>query len=397
MKQSLRILGILDIPWDARLGGARVWMNLAEEWTKAGHTFEKFCLTDAFPKPTTSGAVSMVRRLVFPFRAARFVRQNASRFDVIDCLLGTLPFTKKRLGFDGLVVGRSIGLNRPYQDFIRFSKRRWPDQPQGKRIGAIFYDFVTGRLNRRAERALVTSDLVNLLNEDEKPFVPHNRIVVKPNGLNDLERAALRNAGQPAASRLRQKEVCFIGVWGLRKGSRDWPEIVRRIRAKIPDARFRFLGTMVDQKIVLSDLGLFEASGIRCLRTFERGELPELLAPCAVGLFPSYIEGFGLSVIEQLAAGIPTIAYDVPGPRQIFRSAPSKFLVPAGDATAMAERALEILQMNEIDYASLSDNSRRIADTFRWEQIAADTIDEYVAALTRVRSAGRREAEVVSA
>ncbi len=393
MKQSLRILGILDIPWDARLGGARVWMELAEQWTKAGHTFEKFSFTEAFPKPTTSGAIFALRRLMFPSRAARFVRNNASRFDVIDCLLGTLPFNKKRLGFDGLVVGRSIGLNRPYQNFVRFSKERWPDQPQGKRMGGMFYDFVANCINRRAERALVTSDLVNLLNEDEKPFVPHDRVIVERNGLNETERAALNAANQPAARRLAQKEICFVGMWGLRKGSRDWPEIVRHIRSKSPDTRFRFLGTMVDEATVLADLGI--SDGVRVVETFDRNELPELLGPCAIGVFPSYIEGFGLAVIEQLAAGIPTIAYDVPGPRQIFGSTASKFLVPAGNAAAMAERAMEILRMTESEYASLSETSRQIADRFRWEEIAADTIEEYAMALTRLRG-GHHESAVIS-
>jgi glycosyltransferase involved in cell wall biosynthesis len=103
-----------------------------------------------------------------------------------------------------------------------------------------------------------------------------------------------------------------------------------------------------------------------------------------VGLFPSYIEGFGLSVLEQLAAGIPTIAYDVPGPRQIFAgAASSQFLVPDGDTEAMVARAAEILRMNENDYAALSAKCRQIADQFRWEQIAADTAGEYCKALER--------------
>jgi hypothetical protein len=71
-------------------------MELAEEWTRAGHFVEKFCLTDAFPKATSSSVVSTLRTALFPRRAAAFVRQNAARFDVIDCLIGTLPFPKKR-------------------------------------------------------------------------------------------------------------------------------------------------------------------------------------------------------------------------------------------------------------------------------------------------------------
>ncbi|PYL54857.1 MAG: hypothetical protein DMF29_05450, partial [Verrucomicrobia bacterium] len=131
MDKPLRILGIVNLPWDPRLGAARVWCELSEQWTKAGHKIDKFCLSDAFPKPTRSRALSAWRQAVFPYRAARYVRRNAEKFDIIDCLIGTLPFSKKSLRFDGLLVGRSIGLYLAYDEFIRFSRWQWPDQPHG--------------------------------------------------------------------------------------------------------------------------------------------------------------------------------------------------------------------------------------------------------------------------
>src|SRR5712671_3773458 len=106
--KQLRILGIVNLPWDPRLGAARVWFELSEQWKKAGHEIDKFCLTDAFPKPTRSRALFAWRQAIFPYRAARFVRNNADKFDVIDCLIGTLPFSKRSLRFHGLLVGRSI-------------------------------------------------------------------------------------------------------------------------------------------------------------------------------------------------------------------------------------------------------------------------------------------------
>ena len=42
--------------------------------------------------------------------------------------------------------------------------------------------------------------------------------------------------------------------------------------------------------------------------------------------------------------------------------------------------------MNETDYETLSRNCREIAAQFRWEQVAADTIREYQAALESVKS-----------
>src|SRR4051812_37122001 len=104
-ERKLRIFGILSVPWDERLGATRTWIELQREWEKAGHVFEKFALRDAFPEPK-SRLGSVFQQLFFPIKAARYVRRNASRFDVLDCLLGALPYRKKSLGFKGLFVGR---------------------------------------------------------------------------------------------------------------------------------------------------------------------------------------------------------------------------------------------------------------------------------------------------
>ncbi|MEY2542790.1 MAG: hypothetical protein QOE81_251, partial [Verrucomicrobiota bacterium] len=393
MQKQLRILGIVNLPWDPRLGAVRVWFELCEQWTKAGHQVDKFCLSDAFPKPTRSRALSAWRQAVFPYRAARYLRRNAGKFDVIDCLIGTLPFSKKSLRFDGLLAGRSIGLYLAYDEFIQFSRRRWPNQPRGKFVGRLFYTFTSWLLRRSANRALIHCDLFNVPNEDERQSLKKyaaTRTIVLPYGLNETERAALAAAARSAPDRLARKEICFVGMWGLRKGARDWPEIVRAILSEESSARFTFLGTMTDEQTVLRDLQLTSSESIRCLTSYDPKELPQLIGGSVVGLFPSYIEGFGISVLEQLACGIPTIAYDVSGPRHIFAASGARFLVPAGDVRAMVNRALEILRMNESDYSALSAKSRQIAETFRWEQIASDTIREYAAALPGQNSGNQR-------
>lgn len=393
MNKPLRILGIVNLPWDPRLGASRVWFELAGQWKNLGHQFVKFSLSDAFPKPTSSRALSAWRQAIFPYRAARFVREHGGSFDVIDCLIGALPVSKKSLRFAGLLVARSIGLYLDYAKFIRFSRERWPDQPRGKFIGRRFYTFTSWLLQRNGDRALCHCDLFNVPNTEERQTIlqraPGVRTIVLPYGLNDSERAALGSAAKSSRERLARKEICFLGMWSVRKGSRDWPEIIRAILGVVPDARFAFLGTMTGEETVLRDLESSSQGAIRCVSSYEPRDLPNLIAGCAVGLFPSYIEGFGISVIEQLAAGIPTIAYDVPGPHHIFEK-DQEFLVPSGDTKAIAARAVEILRMNETDYEALTAKSREIAARFRWEQIAADTIREYEAALSQLRSAGQR-------
>lgn len=387
MDKPLRILAIVNLPWEPRLGAARIYIELAEHWKAAGHCVEKFCLTDAFAKPTNSAPLSMLRQILFARQAARFVRRNGSRFDIIDALIGTLPFSKKDLRFRGLLVARSVGLHRSYERFIRWSQQRWPNQPRGKLLGRYFYRFTARWQRRNSELSLRHCDLINLPNADEIEFVRSHPAMVQPYGISENDRAALASVSQSPEARLNRKEICFIGMWSLRKGARDWGEIIRQIREKIPAARFKFLGTMTDTQTVLNDLRLLSANGVTCVETYDPGNLPDLIGPCAVGLFPSYIEGFGLAVLEQLASGIPTITYDVSGPRQILDSVHRSLLVPEGDAFAMAGRAVQILQMNPSDYAALSAECRSITDKFRWEPIAAKTAHEYRDELKKITNA----------
>lgn len=390
VEKPLRILAIVNLPWDARLGAARVWIELAAQWTGTGHLVEKFCLTDAFPNPVSRQWIVALQRALFPYRAAQFVRRNASRFDVIDSLIGTLPFSKKSLRFSGLVVARSVGLHRLYDQFHRESLSRWPDQPQGSLSGRVFYTRAMRRLSKAAERALRHCDLINLLNEDElkslehKPFA-RNKLMVQPNGLSHQSSDLLQQAMKPASIRLRHKKISFVGMWSLRKGLRDWPEIVRRVWEEIPDVNFTFLGTMTARQTILRDLALEESARVQCVEEYDPAELPGLLADCTIGLFPSYIEGFGLAVLEQLACGIPTVAYDVPGPRQILGSVRAMLLTPEGDAKAMADRAVRILRMSVAEYEALSAQCRSISAQFSWERIASDTTRLYRAALEDLR------------
>lgn len=373
---------VVNLPWDVRLGAVRVWMELAKQWTKAGHNVEKFCLTDAFPRPTESRGLSSLRLIWFPRRAARYVRQNAHRFNIIDAHTGTLPFSKERLGFNGLLVSRSVGLYRSYEQFTRSIKWRWPDQPRGKFLGRFFYWFITWKLARLSDRSIRFCDLINVPNEEELSSLRNARatnkpIIVQPYGLNASDRTAFTAAAQPAGVRLQNKEICFIGMWSLRKGSRDWAELIRQIRSAIPDAKFTFLGTMTDDQTLFRDLHVSKAENIRHVPSYDPSELPNLLASGTVGVFPSYIEGFGLAVLEQLAAGIPTVAYDVPGPRQILKPLGDAVLALVGDTAALAARAIAILRADLSEYEKLREQCLAIAGQFSWSEIAAETVRAY--------------------
>ena len=384
--RPLRILAIVNLPWDTRLGASRVWIELSKEWTRAGHTVEKFCLTDAYPETSSSGARSALRQALFPRKAAAYVRENVDRFDVIDCLIGVLPFSKDSLGFSGLVVARSVGLFRLYDRFLHQSRKVWPSQSKGRWFGHFFHRLIAWRSRSDSEKSIRTCDLLNLPNEDERRELTmdqavHVPAIVEPYGLDDEFLEALATAAAPAIRRLQGQKICFIGMWGPRKGSREWRQIMAAVWEHHPAAQFLFLGTMFDETVVRADLGVDNSTQIFCRPAFAVRDLPLLIADCVMGVFPSHVEGFGLALLEQLAAGLPTVAYNVPGPRQILRTQSERLLTPVGDTAAIAARAAEILSLSVPDYEKLSAECVAIAQRYRWPEIANNTITHYRAAL----------------
>ncbi|HJT82397.1 MAG TPA: glycosyltransferase [Chthoniobacterales bacterium] len=377
--KPLRILSVLNLDWNPHLGAARVYLELGEHWKAAGHTVEHFSFSEAFPRRHQSSREYALRRLMFPRRARAFIKANHGRFDVIDALAGSLAASKRDLKFDGLLVARSVGSHWLYNEFDRDVAKRWPDQRPGTWAGRMFYGAVDRYLTSVCVAAVRHADLVNLPNTDEandlrKRIGNLGPIIVQPYGLTSGQRGEL--AVGNAQQRLGHKTICFVGMWGPRKGSRIWGEIMRRVRARIQDAKFCFLGTMVSHDQVLRDVGDEFAADIQSIPEFAPAELPKLLGRCAVGGFPSYVEGFGLALVEQLAAGVPTVAFDQGGPRDILGTAPD-LLVPTGDVEAFAAALIRVLQLPGNEYERLQQRGVEIAARYSWRSIADDTINDY--------------------
>jgi len=65
-------------------------------------------------------------------------------------------------------------------------------------------------------------------------------------------------------------------------------------------------------------------------------DMPALLARTDIAVLPSYREGTPRSLLEAAACGLPLIATDVPGCREIVQHGVNGLLIPAKDAAALA-------------------------------------------------------------
>ncbi|HKG92715.1 MAG TPA: glycosyltransferase family 4 protein [Gemmatimonadaceae bacterium] len=90
-------------------------------------------------------------------------------------------------------------------------------------------------------------------------------------------------------------------------------------------------------------------------------------------LFASPKEGWGITNLEAAACGTPVVASDSPGIRESVRHGETGYLVPHGDADAMAA-AVGRIAADPALVASLGERGRRFAEGFTWERAAAETL-----------------------
>ncbi len=99
------------------------------------------------------------------------------------------------------------------------------------------------------------------------------------------------------------------------------------------------------EKLALQDRAHHLGVGkhIRWLGAKAHNEVWELYSVMNVLAMPSLFEGFGLTAVEAMAAGIPVVGSKVEGLKEIIDHGVTGYLVPAGDSAALAEAIRRLL------------------------------------------------------
>ena len=76
----------------------------------------------------------------------------------------------------------------------------------------------------------------------------------------------------------------------------------------------------------------------------SRRDIPRVLPLLHAFVLPSLYEGFGIAILEAMAAGKPVVATSVGGIPEFVKHDETGFLVPPGDAIALAGALMKVLQ-----------------------------------------------------
>jgi glycosyltransferase involved in cell wall biosynthesis len=145
-----------------------------------------------------------------------------------------------------------------------------------------------------------------------------------------------------------------------------------RITERIPDARLVIIGDGPYRPRLereARDLGL--GGKIEFAGYLDHEELVEFLNRSHLLLNPSPKEGWGLTVVEANACGLPVIASDRPGLRDSVWDGETGFLVPYGDEEEFARRSIALLQDGEL-WHRMSRRAIERVDELKWERCARE-------------------------
>jgi glycosyltransferase involved in cell wall biosynthesis len=206
--------------------------------------------------------------------------------------------------------------------------------------------------------------------------VPAANITMIPNGLDhDLYRPAAESPGPIILSLGRVETYKRIDVV---------IDAMPRVLATVPQARLMIVGrgdALPGLERQVARLGITRAVVFRGF--VAEAEKVALYQAARVFVNPSEKEGWGLTVLEAAACGVPAVASDSPGLRDSVRHDETGLLVPHGDVEACATAMLQLLA-DDPTWHRLRMGALAWAARFSWDAVT----DEVEAVVERVAAFG---------
>ena len=150
---------------------------------------------------------------------------------------------------------------------------------------------------------------------------------------------------RPEDDPLKRPTLGVVARLAPQKGHRVLFDALGAVREVFPNILVRLVGH--EELSTSAELREYaEAQGVADLVRFEgfRADIPQVMADLDVFVLPSLWEGFGLVLVEAMAAGRPVVASAVGPIPEIVADGETGLLVPPGDPVALAEAIITLLR-----------------------------------------------------
>jgi glycosyltransferase involved in cell wall biosynthesis len=242
---------------------------------------------------------------------------------------------------------------------------------------------ITRASARRAARVLTQSDFTKReavrylgLDQSRVDVIYLGATTLAPSHLRTLAPSHPRTL---APSHLRDPLVLFVGSLFNRRHVPELIEGFARLASRHPTVRLEIVGDnrtmpVIDVDDVIARSGV--ADRIRARQYVSDAELSALYAQASVFAFLSEYEGFGLTPLEAMAAGVPVVVLDTEVGREIY--GPAAGYVPRPEPDLIAG-ALERLLVDDEERARLVEAGAKQVGRYSWDECARRTLQVLLA------------------
>jgi len=200
------------------------------------------------------------------------------------------------------------------------------------------------------------------------------KIIVEKYGINPDKIAVIHNAVYPIEEGHKQDIVLFLGRLTIQKGAEFFLKAVQKVKDYEPDAKFVVAGAgdmlprLIGQAI---DLGISDHTIFTGRLSDE--EVKHIYGISSVYVMPSVSEPFGITALEAISAGTPTIASKTAGFSEAFANC---LKVDFWDTDEMANKIISLLRYDPLRKTMAQEGKKEI-QLFTWDRVADKTIETY--------------------
>jgi glycosyltransferase involved in cell wall biosynthesis len=250
---------------------------------------------------------------------------------------------------------------------VVFTVHGWAFTPGVPPLEAAIYRRVERLVGPLASRIIAVSEYDRRLGLEAR-IAPPERLVTVHNGMPDIG-PELRAA--PARTPVR---LVMVARYGAQK---DHPTLLRAL-AELREHPWE-LDLIGDGPLMSETEALAGELGLDGRVHFlgQRNDVARRLAEAQVSLLVTNWEGFPLSILEAMRAGLPVVASDVGGVAESVHDGESGYLVRRGDVAQLRDRIERLLRDPALRARMGSSGRQRFIRDFTLEGSVAKTLAVY--------------------
>lgn len=265
-------------------------------------------------------------------------KQREYKKKLTDCLMQlhpdiTVSMLRREINFltsipDGSLKIGEMHINRAhfrtFEDYERNVVKSWFSK---------YWMSVLLKSLKRLDRFVVLTE------QDKQAWTELNHVEVIPNPLS---------FSPIAYSNCVNKRVVAVGRYCYEKGYDHLLQAWSCVQGTFQNWRLDIYGDgdrscyeqMIDQLHIDRD---------RCRLNPATKEIERVLTDSSIAVCSSRFEGFGLSIIEAMACGVPVVSFDCPwGPRSIIQNGKDGILVQNGNINLLSETISKLISDNKL-------------------------------------------------